>query len=106
MPKDQTPPPPQALDPGGRGRQAQLDAGHGAYQEYPQCPEQVFAGESGDPIWETQSARRAAGAVADAVSGIPQRVPRAPENKLRPGRLIDLVQAPRPINLPPPQSQA
>ena len=99
MPNDQTPPQPQALQADAPEGQSQAggdgdpsyDPGYGAY------PEQVFAGESGDPIWETQSARRGtvAGAVAEAVFG--QREPRVvTDEKIPCGRLIDLVHAPPP----------
>jgi hypothetical protein len=79
MPTDETPRQPQALQAGGRLQpQADGDAGHGAY------PEQVFAGESGDPIWEPLGTRAPAG---------PNAPPRmSPEEKVSAGRLIDLVQ--------------
>ena len=83
MPKDETPRQLQALQAGGRLQpQPHDEAGHGA------CPEQVFAGESGDPIWEPLGARPPAG---QSALQRPPRVP--PEEKVPPGRIIDLVQA-------------
>ena len=73
MPKDETPRQPQAFQADGRDDSLpRQDTGHGAY------PEQVFAGESGDPIWEAPGLW----------------LPRfSPEEKIPPGRIIDLVQA-------------
>ena len=102
MPTDQTPTQPQALQAdategqsqaGGEGGPSFGEPSYGAY------PEQVFAGESGDPIWETQSARRGPGTgaavVAEAVLG--RREPRVmTDEKIPCGRLIDLVHAPPP----------
>ena len=52
MPKDETPRQPQAFQADGRDDSLpRQDTGHGAY------PEQVFAGESGDPIWEAPGLR-------------------------------------------------
>jgi hypothetical protein len=79
MPTDETPRQPQAFQAGSRVQsQADGEAGHGAY------PEQVFAGESGDPIWESMGTR------AQAEQAAPPRV--SPEEKVPAGRLIDLVQ--------------
>ena len=94
MPTDKTPPQPQAQQApqtGVKGGEQQPydDPSHWAY------PEQVFAGESGDPIWEPQSGRRAPGTAAEAA--FDHRVPKVvPEEKVPGGRLIDLVHAPPP----------
>ena len=78
MPTDDTPRQPQALQTGGRLQsQAAGDPGYGAF------PEQVFAGESGDPIWEPLGTRTQPGQAAP---------PRSPNDKVSAGRLIDLVQ--------------
>jgi hypothetical protein len=86
MPQDETPRQPQALQADGRVElQPHQDASHGAY------PEQVFAGESGDPIWEQPGSRRQQAEQGHAAQ---QRIPRVtPEEKIPPGRIIDLVQA-------------
>src|SRR2546421_12826754 len=92
MPKDETPRQPQALQAGGRVQsptQGQDDPSHGAY------PEQVFAGESGDPIWEPLGARRPESDQAD-----PQRSPQgSPDERVPAGKIIDLVQT-RPSQRP------
>jgi hypothetical protein len=78
MPQDETPRQPQAFQADGRDEsQPRQESGNGAYPEQPP-PEQVFAGESGDPIWEAPGPR-------------PPRYSR--EEKIPPGRIIDLVQA-------------
>jgi hypothetical protein len=90
MATDETPRQPQALQAGGRLQsQAEGDAGHGAY------PEQVFAGESGDPIWEPLGTRAQAGQIA------PPRV--SPDETVPAGRIIDLVQ-PQPAKRPRPSA--
>ena len=66
MPTDETPPQPQAMAPEQREQESLP-------------PEQVFAGENGDPIWEPQWAQRQGGA------GRAERLP--------PGRLIDLAKS-------------
>ena len=88
MPKDATPRKPQAFQPEDRAQggshsqpDAQLPMKSDAAAEN---PEQVFAGECGDPIWE---GRRPAEARP------PHRVPRTvPEERLPAGRIIELGQ--------------
>jgi hypothetical protein len=88
MPTDETPRQPQAMP---------IDAGAqpGHWWTDSASPEQVFAGENGDPIWEPQPFP------APGRNERLRRAVREPEGKLPPGRLIDLVQ-PRPAPPPPP----
>ena len=99
MPKDATPRQPQALQPEDRAQAGSLSASpsksaaatqaaasSSAPAEPEAYPEQVFAGECGDPIWE---GRRP----ADARGG--QRVPRTvTEERVPAGRIIDLDRPP------------
>jgi hypothetical protein len=74
MPQEQTPPQPQAQPPEDEGQPTAP-------------PEQVFAGENGDPIWEP------AWGPGQGGTGRAERLRRAvrePEGKLAAGKLIDL----------------
>jgi hypothetical protein len=79
MPSDQTPRQPGATPSQGTS-EAGLDADFS----------QALAGESGDPIWESDAPQPESGRTERA-----RRAMREPEGKVPPGRLIDLVQGQR-----------
>ena len=83
MPSDQTPPPPGAMPPPASD-QGDHDADFS----------QALAGESGDPIWESQPPQSGVGRGERA-----RRAAREPEGKVPPGRLIDLERLDRPPGL-------
>jgi hypothetical protein len=81
MPQDQTPPQPQAQPPEDEGQPAAP-------------PEQVFAGENGDPIWEPAWGQPQGHPGTSRAERL-RRAGREPEGKLQAGKLIDLSK-PRP----------